>query len=144
MLEQAASVGRGRGAMERVTAALLRWDLHREAGMVVAASGPADEVGATIVNAAPMGPVALLAPCRVVALIAGPRRRGFAYGTLPGHPLVGEEPFTVKVGDDGEVWVRIRSFSRPVGLATLSPPVTRAGQRMINRRYLAAARRLAA
>ena len=54
-------------------------------------------------------------PVRVVAVIDEPRRRGFAYGTLPGHPLSGEELFLVEHRDDDSVWLTIRSMSRPSG-----------------------------
>ncbi|SIP67631.1 hypothetical protein BN9982_740001 [Mycobacterium tuberculosis] len=33
----------------------------------------------------------LRAPCRVVYVIDEPDVRGFGYGTLPGHPVSGEE-----------------------------------------------------
>jgi uncharacterized protein (UPF0548 family) len=112
--------------------------------MVVAVEHPDVRVGGCIVNAAPFGPVALLAPCRVTALVQEPGRRGFSYGTLPGHPLVGEETFTAEIDEAGLVVLRIRSRSEPVGLARLAPPLARAGQRLVNRRYAAAARRIAA
>lgn len=54
-------------------------------------------------------------PVRVVAVVDEPRRRGFAYGTLPGHPLSGEESFVVEHRDDDSVWLTIRSLSRPSG-----------------------------
>ncbi len=143
-LEAVAELGAGRRIWERVAEALMGWELHREARMVVVTDRAAASPGCTIVNAGPFGPVAVLAPCRVVEVIDEPRRRGFAYGTLPGHPLVGEEQFTVELGDDTAARLRIRSCSRPVGLAAVWPRATRAGQELINRRYLAAARRLAA
>jgi uncharacterized protein (UPF0548 family) len=40
------------------------------------------------------------APCRVIYTITEPRRKGFAYGTLPGHPESGEEAFTISQCDD--------------------------------------------
>ena len=145
LLDQAAVVGCGRSAWSRVADALLGWGMHREAGMVLATTDPDVRIGTTVVNAAPFGPVALLAPCRVVSVVAGDAsRRGFAYGTLPGHPLAGEERFSVELDDQAVLWLRIRSFSRPVGVTALSPPMARAGQRLINRRYFAAVRRLAA
>jgi uncharacterized protein (UPF0548 family) len=52
-------------------------------------------------------------PVRVVAVIDEPTRRGFSYGTLPGHPLSGEELFVVERRDDDSVWLTIRSISRP-------------------------------
>jgi uncharacterized protein (UPF0548 family) len=36
-----------------------------------------------------LGPIRV--PCRVVYVLDEPERRGFAYGTLPGHPESGEE-----------------------------------------------------
>lgn len=98
VIDQTAVVGSGRAAWERVADALLRWDLHRAAHMVLAVSAPAVRSGCTVVNVACLGPVGLLAPCRVVAVVDEPARRGFAYGTLPGHPLSGEEQFTVQLG----------------------------------------------
>lgn len=41
------------------------------------------------------GPLRLRAPCRVVYTVTESRRRGFAYGTLPGHPECGEEAFVI-------------------------------------------------
>ena len=143
MLEQLTPLGRGAGVHGRVAEALLRWDLHREARMVLAVSDPLVRTGATVVNAAPFGPVAVLAPCRVTAVLDEPDCRGFSYAALPGHPLVGQESFTVERGRDGAVVLRIRSVSRPVGLPGLAPPLARAAQRLVNRRYAAAARRLA-
>jgi uncharacterized protein (UPF0548 family) len=142
-LLESTHVGDGPEAFERLGDALLRWDLHRTARMILATSAPTVEVGCTVVNAAPFGPVALLAPCRVVDRYESDRCRAFSYGTLPGHPLTGEERFSVELDDAGRVHLRIRSFSRPVGLARISPAVARAGQRFVNRRYAAAARRLA-
>jgi uncharacterized protein (UPF0548 family) len=52
-------------------------------------------------------------PTRVVYVIDEPDRKGFAYGTLPGHPERGEESFVVERRADESVWLTIRSFSRP-------------------------------
>lgn len=142
-LHEDTAAGSGRAAFQRLAEALLSWELHRVARMVLATSTAGVEVGCTVVNAAPIGPIALWAPCRVVALVDEPGARGFCYGTLPGHPLLGEERFTVELDGDDTVRLRIRSFSRPVGLARLAPPLARAGQHLINRRYAAAARLLA-
>lgn len=143
-LEHVAVVGQGWAAWERLARALVGWELHRKAGMVVAADRLDAQVGCTVVNAALVGPVGLLAPCRVVDVVDEPGRRGFAYGTLPRHPLVGEEQFTAELRSDGRAELRIRSFSRPRGLARAASSAARAGQRMVNRRYLAAALRIAA
>jgi uncharacterized protein (UPF0548 family) len=42
-----------------------------------------------------VGPLRMRALCRVIYTITAPRRKGFAYGTLPGHPECGEEAFTI-------------------------------------------------
>ena len=143
LLEQVTPLGRGDALWEWTGRALLSWELHREARMLLAADVVRVAVDATVVNAAPFGPLAVPAPCRVVALVEEPDRCGFAYGSLPGHPVDGEEQLTVE-RTGGDVLLRIRSVSRPRGLAGLAPPLTRAGQRYVNQRYAAAARRLAA
>ena len=52
-------------------------------------------------------------PARVVYVIDEPDRKGFAYGTLPGHPERGEEAFVVERRADDSIWLVIRAFSRP-------------------------------
>lgn len=79
------------------------------------------------------------APCRVIYVVDEPNRKGFAYGTLPGHPESGEEAFLVDRTDDGSVWLTIRSFSRPGGWAWWAVyPVLRLVQAMFTRRYFRA------
>ncbi len=135
-------VGSGAAAFAALGDALLAWDVHRGAGMAVVASGPV-AVGATVVNAAPFGPLLrVLVPCRVVAMVEGDRRRGFVYATLPGNPVAGVERFTAALASDGAVSLAIRSWSRPAGMARLAPLVLRLGQAAGNRRYLDAAAEL--
>ena len=50
--------------------------------------------GATVVVTLGTPIVALAVPCRIVSVIDGQTRWGFAYGTLPGHPEQGEEAFS--------------------------------------------------
>jgi uncharacterized protein (UPF0548 family) len=79
------------------------------------------------------------APCRVVYVIDEPGRRGFAYGTLPGHPESGEEAFIVSRREDATVAFTITAFSRPASsLAKAAGPLGRAVQRHITNRYLRA------
>lgn len=78
-------------------------------------------------------------PARVVYVVDEPGRRGFAYGTLPGHPERGEEAFIVERMPDGSVWLVIRAFSRPAGpLIWLGYPVARLLQSFYTARYLRA------
>jgi uncharacterized protein (UPF0548 family) len=136
-------IGRGRAAFERAASALLTWRMHEGAGLTVAADGPA-RGGGTVVLC--LGrPVGLVIPCRVVYVIEEERRRGFAYGTLPGHPEQGEEAFIVELADDGSVWAEISAFSRPGDLVTrLSGPVGRMIQAQFTRRYAKALARATA
>ena len=85
------------------------------------------------------GPLRIGAPCRVVYVVDEPGRRGFAYGTLPGHPERGEEAFLIRQHDDGTVIFTITAFSTPATpLAKAAGPIGRAIQRSISTRYLRA------
>jgi uncharacterized protein (UPF0548 family) len=84
-------------------------------------------------------PVWIGAPARVVYVVDEPHRRGFAYGTLPGHPEDGEEAFVVERTDDGAVWMVIRAFSRPSRWYWRAvAPALRLTQEFYTRRYLKA------
>ena len=138
-------VGQGGLAFEALAHGLLSWGLHRRAGLLLAADGPATVPGTTVVQAVRVGPVALLAPCRVVHAVDETTRRGFAYGTLPGHPESGEEAFGVEVDDAGAVTFTLTSFSRPgTPLSRATAPLARVGQAAVLARYVRAARALAA
>ena len=82
------------------------------------------------------GPASLRIPVRVVYLVDEPTRRGFAYGTLPGHPESGEEAFVVERREDDSVWLTIRAFSRPAHPALwVVYPVLRLFQAIFTSRY---------
>jgi uncharacterized protein (UPF0548 family) len=84
----------------------------------------------------PFGPLHVGAPVRVVYVIDAPTRKGFAYGTLPGHPESGEESWMLEHPDDGSVWLVIRAFSKPATAAWwLVYPVLRIVQSVYTRRY---------
>ncbi|MES1212412.1 MAG: DUF1990 domain-containing protein [Leifsonia sp.] len=75
-------------------------------------------------------------PTRVVYVIDEPDRKGFAYGTLPGHPERGEESFVVERRADESVWLTIRSFSRPSsGFFWATYPILRMMQAIFTERY---------
>ena len=132
-LRREATVGRGRPAFDAAADALLGWHLHRRAGFRVVSSAGTAAVGGVVVLR--VGP--LTVPCRVVSTVAEDSRRGFAYGTLPGHPERGEEAFVVSLTPAGEVRFAVRAFSRPATLlARAGGPVTRLVQRYATGRYL--------
>jgi uncharacterized protein (UPF0548 family) len=130
-LEHRMRVGTGARAFAAAGDAVLEWRLH--AGMRVRphADRKRAEPGARVtVHLGPRRPgwLAIAAPCEVVWTVDEPRRRGFGYGTLPGHPERGEEAFIVEWdGSDvqgaapgipdsppdarGSVWLTVRAFS---------------------------------
>lgn len=90
--------------------------------------------GDTAVMRVPLYPAKV--PARVVYVVDEPLRKGFAYGTLPGHPERGEEAFIVEYRDDESVWLTIRAFSRPASwLFWLGYPVVRLMQEIYTSRY---------
>jgi uncharacterized protein (UPF0548 family) len=95
--------------------------------------------GTSVVLLLPAGPFALRAPARVVYVIDEPDRVGFAYGTLAGNPISGEESFVVERTSSGEVWLVLREFSRPsTWYWRLATPALRIAQRRMAARYLRA------
>ncbi|TQF69185.1 DUF1990 domain-containing protein [Rhodococcus spelaei] len=132
-------IGRGEAAFRDATERLMRWDMHRRAGIGVSATTPRAETGARVTLRLGAGPVHLTAHCEVVYVVDEARRRGFAYGTLTGHPERGEERFCVVWHDDDTVTLAITAFSRPATWwSRAGSPIARIVQRRITDRYLRA------
>jgi uncharacterized protein (UPF0548 family) len=116
--------------------------MHRRAGLSVQASHATAQEGAVVALVLGGSRIGLVLPCRVVYVVDEPGRRGFAYGTLPGHPEQGEESFMVSHEPDGSVVLRIAAFSRPANaLSRLGGPLARWVQDRMTNRYIDAARR---
>jgi len=131
-----APIGVGRDRFEAAADTLLRWGMQRSAGLRVQAAAERAEPGTDVLGR--LGPIAV--PCRVVYVIDEPDLRGFAYGTLPGHPESGEERFCVR-HDRGTdtVYAEITAFSRPARWwSRLGRPVSMLAQKLATRRYLRA------
>ncbi|MGY1723222.1 DUF1990 family protein [Blastococcus sp. SYSU DS0533] len=142
--EHSAVVGAGRAALERVAGAVLDWRLQRAVGLRVRATGPAGTPGTVVVLTAGLPRFGYDIPCRVVWASTEGDERGFAYGTLPGHPESGEERFAVRLTGSGEVVFTLRVFFRLASpAARLAGPLSLAVQRLATARYVAAARRAA-
>jgi uncharacterized protein (UPF0548 family) len=134
-------VGAGRGAFDRAAAAVFGWRAQRAAGLRVLASGPASLPGTVVLMTAGLRRLGLDIPCRVVWVVDEPDRRGFGYGTLPGHPESGEESFVVSLRPDGEVRYGLRAFSRlATPLSRLGGPVSSRVQSLALDRYVGAVR----
>jgi uncharacterized protein (UPF0548 family) len=122
---------------------LLGWRMHERAGLRVAASDVPLRLGSVVLMRWGIGPLSMAVPCRVLDVVEEPRRRGFTYGTLPGHPEAGEEQFVLEHLDDDRIRLTIGAVSRPASaLARLGGPLTRAAQSLMTRRYLRALDRL--
>ena len=138
-LRRTVAIGAGAEGFTAAADALMSWQVHARAGLRVSASALTAERDSVLELS--LGPRALriAAPCRVVYVIDEPDRRGFAYGTLPGHPERGEEAFVVSRGPDVAVTFTVTAFSRPASaLAMLAGPLGRAVQSRITGRYLEA------
>ncbi|MFG1995154.1 DUF1990 family protein [Actinoplanes sp. NPDC048988] len=134
-----ARVGSGRPAFEAAADGLFRWQMHRNAGLSVAAGAARVAPGVDVT----LRLAWLRIPCRVVYTVQERDRRGFAYGTLPGHPEQGEEAFMLELTPAGDVRFRIRAFSRPASLlARAGGPLTRVAQQLATSRYVTAIRQL--
>lgn len=138
-------VGTGTAAMTGAADAIFCWRMHRAVGMRIAASAARAAPGVTVVGAIGAGALRIVTPCRVIwAAGPGTGATGFAYGTLPGHPMRGEESFLLDTDGDGQVWLTIESFSLPaLWFARAAGPAAPVLQALFARRCAAALRRLA-
>ena len=118
---------------------LFRWQVQQRSGLNVHTSDLRLGLDTVVVLRWGFGPVSLKVPCRVVDIIDEPTRRGFTYGTLPGHPEAGEESFLLEQHDDGRIDFTVTLTWKPAStLAKLGGPVTAAAQKLITKRYLRA------
>lgn len=127
--------------LDRAGDVVLTLGMQRGAGVRVTVAEPLVRAGLDVLLEIGAGPFRLAAPTRVVYVVSEPDLRGFAYGTMPGHPEVGEELFLVeRVGD--ATFAEVRAFSRPGRWFTrFGGPVARVVQRRFARRYLDALER---
>jgi uncharacterized protein (UPF0548 family) len=135
-VQKSAVIGRGRSRFEDAADKGMRWGMLRGAGLRVEATTEVVAVGSEVI--VHLGPVR--APCRVVYIVDESDRRGFAYGTLPGHAESGEERFVVRYNPPtDEVYADVLAFSRhATWWSRLGSPVTSVAQRVVTARYLRA------
>ena len=131
-------VGSGQELFAAAAERLLTWQAHRGAGLRVEGA-PRAVQGARMRSGLTLGPVTLWAPCEVVYVVDEPRRKGFAYGTLTGHPESGEEAFLLTLQEDDQVRFDVTAFSKPARwYSWLGGPVTRVVQRRVTEGYVRA------
>lgn len=135
--EQTICLGRGDDIWHTAAPAVLHWEVKRRSGFRVAPDRPVSE-GAEFLISFGWGRLAVHEPVRIVAVAATDTRRGFAYGTLPRHPVSGEEAFIVHRDDDGTVFLTLRSLTQPApsGFWRMIFPTLLLAQKVFRRRYL--------
>jgi uncharacterized protein (UPF0548 family) len=120
---------------EEAAEKLFAWRAQEASGLRVQASSARVEPKAVVVLR--LGPIRV--PCRVVYVLDQQHRKGFAYGTLPGHPESGEEAFIVEHNTDGSASFTVTAFSKPATLLSrLGGPFPRMAQNLVTDRYLKA------
>lgn len=138
--ERSTLLGSGDDVWRWACTEVLRWGVKTRSGFDVT---PLERVRAgerpTIVAHA-FG-LAVPEPVEVVDVVENPDRVGFAYRTLPGHPVSGEEAFIVH-RDAGIVTLTIRSLTRPSTTPRWRAiyPALLVAQAIARRRYLRALR----
>lgn len=121
--------------------AVLGWSIQRSSGIAVrtpdGAEAPPVEEGFEGVVVVPTVGMGISAPIVVTRVVRERDVIGFAYGTLKGHPEVGEEAFLVRrVGT--ETVFELRALSRPAFPYSLAAPVGLVLQERFSGRYLRA------
>jgi uncharacterized protein (UPF0548 family) len=127
-------VGSGRALFERAAADVMAYRMQKGTGILLEAGTPTAEPG-TVLTFRLLG---VTQPTRIAYVLDEPDRRGFAVGTLPGSPEIGEELFAVEYDPaDDSVYGLIKSFSRPATWwVRLAGPAHRALQRKYGRKYI--------
>ncbi|MFC9352649.1 DUF1990 family protein [Arthrobacter sp. NPDC057013] len=143
-------LGEGADVYRRVAQGILAWELQRRSGLRVRAESGVVVPGARVVSGFGVGPFRLNVPCEVVWVHrpvpgGGPQSAGFGYGSLPGHPVRGEESFEAEIDGQGRVYLSITAFSRPANwFYAAGGALARRAQRLMTSRYIEGARQLAA
>ena len=106
-------IGKGEAAFHAAADAVLEWRMHKELRLHPQADHIRAEPDVNLwLQVGTRHLVLIRAHCRIVWVVDEPRRKGFAYGTMPGHPESGEESIVVERAGDDSVWLTIRVFSR--------------------------------
>lgn len=133
-----AVVGYGDLVWERAVEDVLRWRVKTASGFSVDQTGPVAPGDRVTVTARLFG-VVVVEPVEVVDVIDERDRVGFAYRTLPGHPVCGEEAFIVhRMGDAVSLTVRSLTRAAPQQPWRALYPLLLIAQRIARRRYLRA------
>jgi uncharacterized protein (UPF0548 family) len=138
--ETSTVLGTGDAVWDWARDEVLRWGVKTRSGFTVSPAARAAAGDRPVIMAHAFG-LSVREPVVVVEVVDTADRVGFAYRTLPGHPLTGEEAFIVH-RDAGAVVLTVRSLTRP----STDPrwraayPALLVAQRVARARYLRALR----
>jgi uncharacterized protein (UPF0548 family) len=111
--EQRVPLGEGERIWRRAVEVVSGWAIKQAIGFTVAPDDPVVVEGRDYETR--YGWMRVHEPVRVIWVADEPDRRGFGYGTRPGHPITGEECFLVERDPDGSIWFVTRTVSRISG-----------------------------
>ena len=135
-------IGQGQEVFERAKSALNTWEQFRLGWVEARSETEAIQPGNHVAVLAHQFGLWWLNACRIIYVIDEKEtivKYGYAYGTLPDHPAVGEERFLVEWNPaDGTVWYDILAFSRPRGVMKLGYRWMREIQKRFGRESAAA------
>ena len=138
--ERTAVLGAGEDVWRWAAAEVLRWGVKTRSGFSVTPNTEVSRGSRPIILAHPFG-LSIREPVEVVDVVEEAGRVGFAYRTLAGHPVSGEEAFIVH-RDGDTVMLTIRSLTRPASALSwrLLYPALLVAQSVARRRYIRALR----
>lgn len=138
--ETTVRIGAGEMCWRRAADAVLTWQVKTRSGFTVAEGPGRASADARYWLHVRVGLVVVTEPVEVLRTVETTSRAGFAYGTLEGHPVSGEEAFVVHRDAAGAVFLTLRSLTgpAPVGAWSRLFPLLRLAQRLYRRRYLRA------
>lgn len=130
-------IGHGESTFRRAAEHLMSWQMHQAAGLTVEATTPRAEQDCRVRLRLGRHLLRISFGCQVVYVVEEERQRGFAYGTLQGHPEQGEERFCVEWREDDAIVFTITAFSRPgTWWSRILAPISHLLQQRYTHRYL--------
>lgn len=138
--EVSAVIGHGDAVWARASEELMRWRVKTASGFAVDNDKPVSKGDQVLVAARLLG-LTIVEPVEVTDVVRDTDRVGFAYLTLPGHPVNGEESFIAhRHGDEVRLTVRSLTRAAPQQPWRALYPVLLIAQVIARRRYLRALR----
>ncbi|PRA01462.1 DUF1990 domain-containing protein [Arthrobacter sp. MYb224] len=138
--EKTVRIGSGERHWRWASEHVLRWGIKTRSGFSVIPALPV-AVGQRPVIRVNLPGARILEPVEVISVVETTQRVGFAYRTLAGHPVSGEECFVIEQRTGGN-FLTIRSLTRPSDVQPWRGlfPLLRAAQLIARYRYFKALR----